>query len=314
MKCPKCGLENRPDAHFCKQCGQPLPVQQAAPPAHPSPPVTVCPACGATAKPAARFCPRCGKPLPAKPVQPPSPAADTIPETPFLPQPHATQPSSPPPMQPPVYAQPPVQPPPPSVPPAPERPFPRWVGWMAAIAVFVCVAVLVVAAIAFGPRLLGSKEESTATPTPLTTEPPTVEAPPTETLTPTSEATPAPTPTVIPTFDAQVTIAASATELQIGDPLTVTVTVINTGQVTFGNLRYQLLGGWEPVLGAPTGAAADHEVDVPPAGNDTATFVLEATQPGTVQIHANVTVDTREDSPTTRPVSSEYIVEVSVAQ
>ena len=63
-----------------------------------------------------------------------------------------------------------------------------------------------------------------------------------------------------------------------------------------------------------TGAAADHEVDVPPAGSHTAIFVLEATQPGTAQIHANVTVDTREESPSTRPVSSEYVVEVSVAQ
>jgi hypothetical protein len=217
-------------------------------------------------------------------------------------------------MQPPVYAQPPIQPPPPSALPAPERPFPRWAGWTAAIAVFVCVAVLVVAAIAFGPQLLGSKEESTATPTPLTTESPTVEAPPTETLTPTSEATPTPTPTLVPTFDAQVTIAASTAALQIGDPLTITITITNTGQVTFGNLRYQLLGGWEPFLTAPTGAAADHEVDIPPAGSDTATFILEATQPGTAQIHANVTVDTREESPSTRPVSSEYVVEVSVVQ
>jgi hypothetical protein len=171
-----------------------------------------------------------------------------------------------------------------------------------------------VAAIAFGPQLLGSKEESTATPTPLTMESPTVEAPPTETPTPVSEATPTPMPTAVPTFDAQVTIAASATELQIGDPLTVTVTITNTGQVTFGNLRYQLLGGWEPFLGAPTGAAADREVDVPPAGDDTATFILEAIQPGTAQIHANVTVDTREESPSTRPVSSEYVVEISVVQ
>jgi hypothetical protein len=171
-----------------------------------------------------------------------------------------------------------------------------------------------VAALAFGTKLLGSKEESITTPTPLTTESPTVEAPPTETPTPTSEATPTPTSTVVPSFDAQVAIAASTTELQIGDPLTVTVIVTNTGQITFGNLRYQLLGGWEPFLGAPTGAAVDREVDVPPAGNDTATFVLEATQPGTAQIHANVTVDTREESPSTRPVSSEYVVEVSVVQ
>ncbi|MCP4539775.1 MAG: hypothetical protein GY832_21770, partial [Chloroflexi bacterium] len=54
-------------------------------------------------------------------------------------------------------------------------------------------------------------------------------------------------------------------------------------------------------------------VDVLPAESDTATFVLQATQAGTAQIHANVTVDTR-DPPTTRPVSSEYVVEISVIQ
>jgi hypothetical protein len=179
------------------------------------------------------------------------------------------------------------------------------------VAVFVisCVAILVVATIKFGPGLLSSQAEPTATLTP--TASPTAEPTPTETVTP---APPPPTPEAPPTFNAQVAIVASATELQIGAPLTVTVTITNTGQIAFGNLRYQLLGEWEPFLGISTEAAADHPVDVPPTRSNTAIFILTAMQPGTAQIHANVTVDTREDSPTTKPVSSEYVVEVSVIQ
>ena len=60
MKCLKCGFENRPDARFCKQCGQPL---QAKPPTG-----TTCPACGAANDSDARFCRACGKPLAAAPA------------------------------------------------------------------------------------------------------------------------------------------------------------------------------------------------------------------------------------------------------
>jgi len=134
-----------------------------------------------------------------------------------------------------------------------------------------------------------------------------------QTLTP-EPPTPIPTAAVLPAFDAQVTITASTTELHIGDAVTVTVTIHNTGQVPFGSLRYQLLGEWEPFLGAPTGAAVGHELDVPSGESDTATFILEAMAPGTAQIHANVTVDTREEPSTVKPISSEYVIEVSVVQ
>ncbi len=285
MKCPKCGLENRSNARFCKQCGQPLQMQQPIPPTHPPPLPTICPACGAAAKPGAQFCLRCGKPLLPEPTQPVPAVTDTVPTPSSITQPYTGPPSPVPSPQPPTYAHPPIQPPPPPAAPTVERPFPRRVGWALAISVFACIAVLVVAAIAFGPQLLGGKE---------------------------------PTATSIPeaasTFDAQVDIAVSAVELHIGDPLTVTVTIANTGQVAFGNLRYQLLGEWEQFLAAPTGPSADREVDVPPGGSDTAIFFLEATQTGTAQIHANVTLDTREDPPATKPVSSEYIVQILVIQ
>jgi hypothetical protein len=172
---------------------------------------------------------------------------------------------------------------------------------------------LIAAAVMFGPKLIGG--EPTATPT--HSPSPTVEAPPTHTPTPEPPPptwTPIPTTAPLPSFGAQVTITASATEIQVGDALAITVTVHNTGQIPFGSLHYQLLGQWEPSLGAPTGAAIGNEVDLPPGGSDTAVFILEAMQPGTAQIYANVTVDTQEDPPATKPVSSEYVVEVSVVQ
>jgi hypothetical protein len=296
MKCPKCGLENRPDARFCKQCGQAFPAQVVSPP-----PGNICPACGATAKPGARFCPRCGKPLPAEPAQSYTPAHAAQPTRPPASQPYIPQP--------PGYARSPFQSPPPVAPTPPARRFPSWMLWIGIAAGLFCILALVVSAVMFGPRLLGS--QSTATPSPS----PTVEAPLPNTPTPESPPptwTPIPTTAPLPSFGAQVAITASAAEIRVGDALTVTVTISNTGQIPFGSLRYQLLGQWGSSLGAPTGAAIGNEVDVPPGGSDTVIFVLEAIQPGTAQIHANVTVDTREDPPTTKPVSSAYVVEVSV--
>ena len=298
MKCLECGFENRPGARFCKQCGQPLQTQ-AAPPAVPPPAVTICPACGATAKPGARFCPRCGKQLAAEPATPPPPPTARVP----------TQPSMP--SLPQTYAQPPSPPPPPAAPPARRR-FPRWLLWGGIIVASFCAIALIVTAIAFGPKLLGGEEEPAATPTAI--ESPTGETVPTET--PTAEATTAPPPTEEPpppAFGAQVTISTSAHELHVSELLTVTITITNTGQVPFGNLRYRLRD-WQPFLAPIPEPEMIHEMDVHPAESDTAIFTLEATQVGTAQIFATVTVETREEPPSVRPVSSEQVVEVSVIQ
>lgn len=166
MKCSKCGLENRPDARFCKQCGQPLQEQAAPPVPLIMPSGTICPACGATAKPEARFCPRCGKPLPVASASPaPSPAADTLPSISPISRPYATPPSPPPPAQPLPYAQPPSQPPPPSAPSAPSSRLPRWGWWVGGIAMFLCIVVLVLAAMLLRPKISGSGEGPVVTPT-----------------------------------------------------------------------------------------------------------------------------------------------------
>ncbi len=46
MKCPKCQIENDPDARFCEGCGAKLEV--------------VCPECGNTIRPGSKFCKHCG--------------------------------------------------------------------------------------------------------------------------------------------------------------------------------------------------------------------------------------------------------------
>jgi hypothetical protein len=264
MRCPRCGDENRPEARFCKQCGQSLGAQ-AAPPEPPTIPGIVCPACGATARPRARFCPRCGRSLLAEPSPAPAPPAP-----------------------------PPTQPPRAPAPTVPKRRSSRRLWWAGCSLVFVCIAALVTIAVVFGPKITGTDEENAAPGAPA--------------LVPTAEAS------SIPAFDAQASIVASAAELRAGEPVTVTVAVTNAGQVTFGSLRYQLLGGWESYLRMKTNAVVEHELDVAPGRSDAAIFVLEAVQAGTAHLQANVTVKTQEEPPSVEPVSSEGFVEITVVQ
>jgi len=325
MKCPNCGLDNRADARFCKQCGHPLQAPVASPP--PAPPSgTICPACGATASPLARHCPRCGKPLPPT-VQPPSPEDETLPSIP----------------SPPLSSPPPAGGTPSSIPPASggdrggegisARGLPGWVWGVAGIAAFLCILAFIAIVAVIRPKIFGAETEEAPTATPTSIELPTQAPPmapppaaPPATLTPTpllpTEPPPAQAPTEAPpaevpppsAFGARVDITPSAIELRGGERLTITVTIANTGQVGFGNLRYQLLGEWKPALRLVTDPVVERDVEVVLDGNDTATFVLEAMQAGTGRFQANVTAKTREEPPALVPVSSEQILEISVVQ
>lgn len=300
VKCSKCGFENRSDARFCKGCGHVLLAQPASRAVSTSLGV-VCLACGfTTAKPGARFCLRCGEPLPAT-----VPAAVPTDELP------APSPVSPP--------------------PAPPSESKRrgwswgWIGVGGGIGALICVAVLGIAAVFVVPRLIGEEEpgvgwvlmtdepsSTLVTPT-VSTEPTALPSPSplptsttissvTESPTPTPTSTPTPTPlpptetpspepllAVLP--EAVVAIALSDDSLEIGDLLTVTVTLTNTGEVGFGRVRCQLVGEWSIQL---------EEVETPgvlipgefePGEMRSIVFVLRAVNPGVARIQASVTME-----------------------
>ncbi|HZY03242.1 MAG TPA: FHA domain-containing protein [Anaeromyxobacteraceae bacterium] len=67
VKCARCGRENDPSFSFCLDCGQPLKLPAAPPPAAEK----TCLGCGARLPPGFRFCGHCGRPVePAPAVTP----------------------------------------------------------------------------------------------------------------------------------------------------------------------------------------------------------------------------------------------------
>jgi hypothetical protein len=312
MKCPQCGLENRANARFCKQCGHSMQEHavQQSPVAAPG---TICPACGATTKPEARFCPRCGKPLVVQPGPqsslPTPPSSSTASTQPSMqPVPQAT--TAPP--QPTPYAQPPHHPPPPSAPITAERRPSRLTFWVGTIVALLCIVVIGLTATLFGPELLGqgSEEENTPVPTPIVTASPTAEPGPLPTATPTSgspDSTPTTEASPIPAFDAQVAVAISAARLHVGDPLTVTVALTNTGRVTLSNPVYQLVGEPTPGLEWTSQEVMRYEGDVSPGATSAVTFTLRASQEGRASFQAYVRVDVQTNPASAKSLLSEMI-------
>ena len=335
MKCPTCGFENRPDARFCKQCGQPMQAQDVSQ-APSTPSSVICPACGASAKLGARFCPRCGKPLPgmsapATPPPAPAPPQPAIPSMPPTTPPSTTPP--PPTGAAPAYAEFPT-PPPPATPPASRRQLPRWFPWVAGVVAFLCIAAVVVAGVWVGPELLGATAPTAATPIPATpptvaaptemptaapspTEAPATEtpavAPPAETLT---VAPPAETPTAkvppTPTFDAQITISVIPETVRVGELLTLVATVNNVGEATLANLHYQLVGDFRSYFELVDGIGEiRHAGDFPPGATDQVSFVLRATQEGTAALQVYVLADVTSTSSKANLLSEVHTVSIT---
>jgi hypothetical protein len=312
MKCPQCGLQNRANARFCKQCGHSLEEQVVSPPVVAVPGI-ICPACGATAKPEARFCPRCGKPLAGQPAP-----QSAVPTPPF-PTTASTQPSMRPasqvataPPRPTPHAEPPYYSPPPPTPITAESRPSRWMFWVGTAVTLLCVVAIALIVIIFRPELIGrgGREENTATPTPIVTVSPPAEQEPFPTATPTPEP-PNPTLTTeaspVSTFDAQVAIAISAAELTIGDPLTVTVALTNTGGVTLSNLVYQLVGEPTPSLAWTSLEVMRHSRDVSPQAASVVTFTLQASQEGRASFQAYVRMDVHTDPADAESLLSEML-------
>jgi hypothetical protein len=284
MQCPKCRFENRPEARFCKQCGQSMPV--AAPPPQSAPAGVPCPTCGAMVNPGARFCQGCGNTLLAASSAPPpvSPAARSQ-AAPTLAR------------QAPQYTSPPTQPPSVQQPYAPHAAQPlayfpgaepsaasrsRWL-WLGGGVALLCIVTLIGAAVVF----MLNKDDS-----------------------PAPQASPAATPGAPTPFDAQVSVVASAPNVAVGQPLTVTVTVSNSGQVSFDSLRYQLLEGWEPYLTTEHRVMAQ-ETSIAPAGAGAVIFVMQAVQAGTATLQVNVTMVVRTE-PESMDVRQSEKLEISV--
>ena len=155
MKCSRCGVENRPHARFCKECGQTLGAPTVRP-APPSSPRAICSACGGTAKPDAIFCPRCGQPL-SPPVASPTPApTQRMPSGADAQSPESSdaQLSPPAPISEPAPTQ--VQLPTATPSEASDRRFPGWVRWAVILVVFACLAIVVATVLVLGSSILQS--------------------------------------------------------------------------------------------------------------------------------------------------------------
>jgi hypothetical protein len=209
--------------------------------------------------------------------------------------------------------------PPPTQPSLEKKTSSRWLLWVIGILAFLCLVAVVIAAVFIVPKYLPGGGE-TLTPTPTLGSPtvtPSETPSPTDTLVPPT-ATSAPQPTTTeaaptPPFEAQITIVPSTSELQVGETLTITVMATNSGQVAFGEPRYQVFGTWESHLELLTDVVIERVSDLSPNQSEMVIFVFKATQPGSATLQANVTVKTRHDPPSTESITSDS-VEVAVTE
>jgi hypothetical protein len=155
MKCSRCGLENRPQARFCKECGQALGAPAIRPTPSPSS-RAICSACGATAKPEALFCPRCGQPLSSPPPSPtPTPTRQMKPGADVQVSPTSDAQLSPPtPIPEPAPTQ--AQLSTATVPKARDRRSSGWVPWVVVLVALACLAIIVATALVLGSGILHS--------------------------------------------------------------------------------------------------------------------------------------------------------------
>lgn len=104
------------------------------------------------------------------------------------------------------------------------------------------------------------------------------------TVSPADPATPAPTDTANPackTHTAAMELTVSATEVEVGDVLVVTLVLRNEGCLALGLPQYRLFVEQREdglVVDAP--APVVHSLAVPPGGSDQAVFELVAKAPG----------------------------------
>ncbi|MGD9030111.1 MAG: lamin tail domain-containing protein, partial [Anaerolineae bacterium] len=93
---------------------------------------------------------------------------------------------------------------------------------------------------------------------------------------------------------ATLTLAATATTVQVGDPLTVTVTLFDHGCTPLGLPQYTLRiepAGPEPVLTPSDPAPVAHYLGIGPGHSDAAEFALQAAGPGQAVLRASASFE-----------------------
>ena len=91
--------------------------------------------------------------------------------------------------------------------------------------------------------------------------------------------------------EAAVGIALSDDSLAVGDLLTVTVTITNTGEVGFGKVRCQLVGEWSLQFEVVKKPDVMIRGKFGPGEEKSIIFVLQAVNPGVARIQAGVTME-----------------------
>jgi hypothetical protein len=202
---------------------------------------------------------------------------------------------------------------------------------------FLLIAGLVTIAVLLGPRLLDKSEEQVILPTATSwwtptevsvpTATPSATVKPTETSiitpsasamatstgslaltpapTPTETSTPAPIPTPTLVLAAQVHLTTSAERVRVGDNLTVTVVLENSGEVVLVKPRYQLTGN-RPHLesGADGGKLVQYGGDIAVGSTGEVTFVLRAVTEGEATLQATVLAGADTGRPSEREIVS----------
>lgn len=115
-------------------------------------------------------------------------------------------------------------------------------------------------------------------------------------LTPAATGTPSPEPvleTVEPceTHKAELELSLSSVEVAVGDTVTVTVVLHNTGCLALGLPQFRLIGGESAAALLELPEPAVHNLGVPPGGTDMETFVLEVVGPGVVELGASASFE-----------------------
>ncbi|MBN1921952.1 MAG: zinc ribbon domain-containing protein [Anaerolineae bacterium] len=342
MRCSNCGTENRPEVRFCRKCGYPLAVTPASAPPAPdgTPPSVVCPACGATVKAGGRFCPRCGAALDASTPKVASPPSSPAERASVEAAGNAALRSEPAVV--PDYGLMPV--------PAPATRTPQTLWIVLGGLIFLGCVVLALVTMATWLRqgrlpFVGGAEQATITPAAMDTpDAPLQTALPNPTITPPAlppvllptstldaplpiatltQTLSLPTPTLTATVpitpsglsDARVVLTASAQAVRIGEPVLFTVTLVNTGEVALGRMRYSLEGSWDDLLVASEAVGPlviEQAGLLEPGAEQTVVFRLEGRRVGIARVWAGVTFEVQESSPyLDRRTSSEIVIGIA---